>query len=48
MWLTAVDYPFLWAYWMLAGNKKRAGSLPPFWGLILRIGPLGLFYVPGL
>ena len=26
MWLTAVDYPFLWAYWMLAGNKKGRGN----------------------
>ena len=23
MWLTAVDDSFLWAYWMLAGDKKR-------------------------
>ena len=45
MWLTAVDYPFLWASWMLVGIKK-GGSDPAL--LSLRIGPLGLFYVPGV
>ena len=29
-------------------QQKRAGSLPPFCALTLRIGPLGRFYVPGV
>ena len=46
--LVAVDDSFLWASWMLAGNKKRAGSLPPFWSLTARSQPLRPFCVPGV